>query len=146
MGIKCCFQVPEQSKSTSFALLLLRLVAGVAFMYHGWGKIQNPFAWMPETSGIPGIFQFLAALAEFGGGIAWILGALTSIASFGLACTMAVAVYFHAVVMGDPFVSKVGGGSYELGLLFLTISVLFMLMGPGKFSVDAKLFGKRTCQ
>src|SRR5262249_6856661 len=31
----------------SAGMLGLRLVAGSAFLFHGWGKITNPFAWMP---------------------------------------------------------------------------------------------------
>jgi len=97
---------------------------------------------MPGST-IPGIFLFLAALSEFGGGIALALGALTSLASIGLAFTMAVAVYFHAIVFGDPFVSK-GGGSYELGMLYFALSIMFFLIGPGKFSVDKYLFGEKS--
>ena len=33
----------------SIAVLLLRLVAGVAFLFHGWGKIQNPMHWMDKA-------------------------------------------------------------------------------------------------
>ena len=63
-------------------LLVLRLVAGSALMLHGWPKIQNPFGWMPPQSPVPGILQALAALSEFGGGLALILGLLTPIAAF----------------------------------------------------------------
>ncbi len=134
-----------QAKCASLALLLLRLVAGTAFMFHGWGKIQSPLSWMPPDSPVPGFLQFLAALAEFGGGLAWVFGALTSLASVGLIFTMIVATALHAVVMGDPFVaSGPGMGSYELALLYLVISILFLIMGPGKYSVDQKLFGERV--
>lgn len=44
--------------TTSFVLLALRLIMGVAFIYHGWGKIQDPFSWMPADSGVPGFLQF----------------------------------------------------------------------------------------
>lgn len=49
---------------------LVRLVMGVAFVLHGWPKIQNPFAWMNAMGGqgVPSFLQALAALAEFGGG------------------------------------------------------------------------------
>lgn len=55
---------------SSAVLLLLRLVAGTAFVIHGSQKIQNPFGWMGPQSSIPGFFQLLAAISEFGGGIA----------------------------------------------------------------------------
>ncbi len=136
------FQPLPQRTSASTVLLLLRLVAGLAFVYHGWGKIQHPFGWMGPDASVPGFFQFLAAISEFGGGIAWMLGLLTPLASLGLFFTMAVATHMHAIVKGDPFVSP-GGGSYEPALLYLVIAVLFIVLGPGKFSVDKLLFGQR---
>lgn len=143
MNIKCCFRPMTQSTAGSLSLLILRVVAGVAFAYHGYGKIQNPFAWMGPESPVPGIFQFLAALSEFGGGIAWVLGIITPLASLGAFFTMLVAASFHAIVQGDPFVSMTGGPSYELAAIFLAISILFMCMGPGKFSVDKIIFGEK---
>lgn len=113
---------------------------GVAFILHGWGKIQVPFGWMGPESPVPGLFQFLAAFSEFGGGIALILGLLTRVAALGLGFTMAVATYTHMVIKGDPFV---GRPSYELPLVYLVISILFIVMGPGSYSADAKVFGER---
>ncbi len=136
--------MPHKTNFASVALLLLRLIVGVAFLYHGWGKIQNPFAWMPPTAPVPGFFQFLGAISEFGGGIALILGLLTRLASLGLGFTMAVAVLMHAVVMGDPFVNMTGGSSFEPALGYLGISILFLALGAGKFSLDSKIFGERN--
>jgi putative oxidoreductase len=125
-------------------LLQVPALSPRASMLHGVGKIQNPFAWMGPTATIPGFFQGLAALSEFGGGLAWIVGLLTPLASLGLLCTMAVAVYFHAVVMGDPFVpSGPGQGSYELAAIFFCVSLLFILAGPGRYSLDRKIFGEK---
>ncbi len=123
----------------SLALLLVRVIVGIAFLFHGWGKIQAPFSWMPAEASVPGFLQFLAAVSEFGGGIALILGLLTPVAMFGLAVTMAVATHMHAIVRGDPFVSQ-GGPSYELALVYFGISLMFLAIGPGKYSIDAKLF------
>ncbi len=136
------FQVAPQTTAASAALLLLRLVAGCGMILHGWGKIKSPMSWMGPDASVPGIFQFLAALSEFGGGIAWIIGLVMPLASFGMICTMIVATYMHAVINGDPFVGK-GEPSYELALLYLVISVVFIAVGPGKFSADAKVFGER---
>src|SRR5207245_5587211 len=76
-------------------LLVLRLVTGAAFILHGWPKIQNAFHWMDPADGpapVPGFLQALAALSEFGGGIALILGFLTPLAALGIACTMITAI------------------------------------------------------
>ena len=134
------FFYPEvHSSRASLGLLLLRLLAGVAMMHHGWGKIQNPFGWMGPTAPVPGFLQGLAALSEFGGGLALVLGLLTPLAMLGLACTMAFASFFH-ISKGDPFVAKGGGASWELASLYLVIAICFILVGPGRFSLDAKLF------
>lgn len=122
-------------KKVSVALLILRVVAGAAMITHGWGKIQSPFGWMPPEAPIPGFLQFLAALAEFGGGIAWILGLLMPLASVGLVCTMAVAMAFH-ISMGDPFMK------WELATIYLAISIAFIFAGAGRFSLDNKIFRK----
>lgn len=126
---------------TSTGLLLLRLVVGSAFILHGWGKIQNPFNWAswmgPDAP--PSFLQFLAAISEFGGGILWILGLLTPLASFGILCTMLGALFFVHFPNGDVFVGQ--NGTYELPLVFLAVALLLLLAGPGRFSLDARLFG-----
>jgi putative oxidoreductase len=143
-SLKRFFQPVSLPTFASAALLVLRLIVGAAFVFHGWGKIQTPFGWNPPESPvfIPVIFQLLAAISEFGGGIAWILGLLTPIASLGIGCTMAVAVYLHSMVMKDPFVNLTGGSSYEPALVYLGIALVFLALGPGKFSLDEGIFGE----
>jgi putative oxidoreductase len=124
----------------SAALLLLRLVMGVAFILHGWPKIQNPMSWMGPDAPVPAILQALAALAEFAGGMALIVGLLSRLASLGIMTNMIVALGMVHLPHGDPFVSKSGGRSYELAAVYLACAVLFLLLGPGRFSLDALLF------
>jgi putative oxidoreductase len=143
MSIQKLLSVHHLSVSADIALLLMRVVAGLAFMLHGWSKIQNPSGWMGPDALAPGIFQALAALSEFGGGLAWILGLLTPLASLGIAATMSVAFWLHAVLRGDPFVAVGGGGSYELAALYLCIALLLLAVGPGRHSLDRSLFGRR---
>ncbi len=142
--MKKFFAIKTHTADMDIILLLLRLVFGYAFILHGWGKIQMPMGWMPPGSPVPGFLQALAAIAEFGGGIAIILGFLTRLSGLGLAVTMLVAVYFHAVILGHPFVntSPAGNGSFELALVYLILSVLIIITGPGRFSMDGKIFGK----
>ncbi|UEG55167.1 DoxX family protein [Mucilaginibacter daejeonensis] len=140
------FFAPSQLPfNADLALLVLRLIVGIAFVIHGWGKIQSPTGWMGPQATMPSIFLALAAISEFGGGIALILGLLTRLAAIGLIATMAVAVYFHAFTFGDPFVaSKQGGGSYELALVYLGISLLLLAIGAGRISLDKLIFGERS--
>ena len=138
------FKPLRMSARVSSGLLILRLVVGLAFVFHGYGKIQNPFGWMGPNSTIPAVFQGLAALSEFGGGLAWIAGLLTPLASLGVACTMSVAVWTHASVLHDPFVSLKGARSYELAAAYLCVALLLLLAGPGRFSLDRIVFGEKT--
>ena len=143
MKIERFITVSRHSAFVDVTLLLIRVVAGLAFTIHGWGKIQNPFGWMGPDGFAPGIFQALAAIAEFGGGLAWILGLLTPFASLGILSTMAVAFSFHAFMRGDPFVSMTGGPSSELAALYFSIALLLFATGPGRASLDRTLFGPR---
>jgi len=132
----------------SVGLLLLRLAVGSAFMCHGWFKIMSEngdftmFRWMPPDAGVPGIMQGLAAFCEFGGGLAWILGLLTPLASLGIICTMVTAI--TTVHLKDPFVPREPGRSSELAVVYLAVALLLLLAGPGLFSLDALLFGRRA--
>ena len=120
-------------------LFALRLAAGAALMFHGWAKIHNPTGWMGPASTVPGFMQALAAVAEFGGGLALVLGLLTTIAAFGIVCDMVGALALVHVPHGDPFVGM-GGPSMELAILYLGMGLLFMLAGPGSWSLDALFF------
>jgi len=135
MKIKEAFTVKVNNIALDSCLLLTRLVSGLAFMIHGWPKIQNPFSWLGPDAFAPGIFQALAAFAEFAGGFALIIGLLFPLASLGILITMIVAFVSHAFLWGDPFVAK-SGGSYELALVYACVSCLFIIIGPGRFSLD----------
>src|SRR3954454_17400870 len=124
-------------------LLVLRLVAGTAMMLHGWPKIQKFTSWMGPDAPVPGALQALAALAEFGGGLCWVLGLLTPLASFLILCNMAVAAGMVHIPAGHPFVASTGGPSYEPALGYLAIAVMLLLAGPGRLSLDWALIGRR---
>jgi putative oxidoreductase len=126
----------------ALALLALRLVAGAAFIQHGWPKMQHALAWMGPDSPVPAWLQAVAAFAEFGGGIALLLGLLTQLAALGIACNMLVAMFMVHIPAGDPFVSM-GGKSWELAAVYLAIMIALMLRGAGAYSLDAQLCQKK---
>lgn len=128
----------------ALGLFVLRLVAGSAMMLHGWPKIQHATNWMGPGAAVPGPLQALAALAEFGGGLCWILGLLTPLASFLVLCTMATATVMVHLPQGHPFVAQAPGSpSLEPALGYLAIAFALLLIGPGRLSIDARLFDPR---
>lgn len=129
--------------SLDVVLLLVRVVVGVAIAQHGFAKIHAPFSWAGPDSTIPGVFQALAALGEFGGGIGIALGFLTRLSAIGILCTMLYATKLQAFTMGDPFVNLTGGRSYEMAVLFLMHATMILTLGPGDLSVDRLVFGRK---
>lgn len=140
MKFDCWYPLEANDKRLSTSLLLLRVAFGVAMAIHGWPKCQHLTTWMGPDAPVPAVLVALAAIAEFAGGIAIVLGALTPIAAFGNACTMAVAAAYH-INKGDPWISK-GGASWELAGIYLVLSIVLLLVGPGRFSLDAILTKK----
>jgi putative oxidoreductase len=144
------FVYPDFARGrAAVGLLILRVVVGAAFVLHGWYKIGSPggmTGWMGPTAPVPGFLQAAAALSEFAGGIGLILGLLTPVAAFFLACTMIVALGMVHLPSGDPFVNPMGGRSFELAACHLAAVLALLLAGPGKLSLDALLFGRRTAR
>ncbi len=130
----------------AFGLLVIRVVFGVGLMEHGWEKIQHPFSWMQSMPApAPAWLQSLAALSEFGGGLAMIVGLLTPLAMLGILCTMGYAllnVHFphhqpYINITGDPKVH-----SYEPAAHYFIVALGLLISGPGALSVDAFLFNR----
>ncbi|MCC7357172.1 DoxX family protein [Candidatus Uhrbacteria bacterium] len=120
------------------ALLLLRLGLGAVFIVHGYGKLfgMNPgmemFTGMVAKLGfpMPVVFAYAAALTEFLGGIAMVLGLYTHIVGWFIAFVMLVA-FSMVKKFGIP------AGDADLSLLIMAVSVA--LMGPGKYSLMSKM-------
>jgi putative oxidoreductase len=127
----------------SLGLLAVRIAVGIALLLHGWPKIQNPTEWMgPE--GPPAFLQAAAAIAEFGGGAALIVGLLTRPFALLIAITMATAALMVHISAGHPFVAKPPSPSWELAGVYFAVAVQFLLTGPGRISLDALLFAEPT--
>ncbi|MBD5656054.1 MAG: DoxX family protein [Candidatus Eremiobacteraeota bacterium] len=132
-------------RRNDFALLVLRLFLGAAFVLHGLPKILHPGTWAAKV--LPGVPPWLAAVAafvEFGGGIALIVGFATPLFAFLIACNMVVAIWFVLIPHGARFVNDApGAASYEKPLAYLAIALALILLGSGNFALDAARPGKR---
>jgi putative oxidoreductase len=81
---------------------------------------------------------FLAICAEFFGGLGLIVGFLSRIAAFGIACNMLVAVtmvHHHYGLFMDWAGNQKGEG-FEFHLLAIAIAIAIMVAGAGAFSID----------
>jgi putative oxidoreductase len=124
------------------AMLVLRLGIGLIFVVHGGQKL---FGWLggPGMTGWKGamahmgfrpagLFAWISALAEFGGGLALMLGVLTPLAGAVL-IAQSVVIIGHAH-WGSGFLNRDGGYEFPLALAVGAAAVL--LAGPGLVSVD----------
>jgi putative oxidoreductase len=104
---------------------------------HGFSATMHHFT----DSGIPAVFAFLAILAEFAGPIALLFGFLSRVAAFGIAVVMAVAIITVHAKFGF-FMNWMGqqpGEGFEYHLLMLGLSLVVMIRGGGRWSVDRAL-------
>lgn len=132
------------SKRIDAALAILRVAAGSIFIAHGAQKLFV-FGFAGVTgfftqAGIPlpGLMGPFIALLEFFGGIALVIGLLTRLASLGLAFNMLGAIFL--VHLKGGFFNPSG---IEFPLAVLGVNLALVLTGPGTFSLDALIAGRR---
>ena len=125
-------------------LLFLRLGIGIAFILHGYPKLFQGGAdhlagWLTKVGmPAPTVGAYLAAIAEFFGGIFLIIGLLFRPTSFVLAVTMGVAIFVHLKTpTQDTFMA------YSHALESCIVFVALLISGPGRYSLDALIFRKK---
>jgi len=124
------------------AMLLVRFPLGLDMFVHGYMKITNVPGTMHyfDGLGISHWLGWLAIIAEFFGGLGLMTGTLSRVAGFGVAVTMAVAIFERHIAYGYlmnwhgalPF----GTEGYEYHTLAIGMSLAVMIEGPGLLSVD----------
>lgn len=135
------------SAAHDFGLLLIRVILGVVFMFHGSQKLFGLFegGGMEEFAAnieqmevpMPQVAAYAAALAEFVGGLFLLVGLFTRIAAIPVTITMLVAAI---MVHGSAFSAAKGGMEYPLTLGLVAAGLIFT--GPGRFSVDGLFFAR----
>lgn len=128
-------------------LLVIRLTWGFQFVQTGWGKWHD----IPKVVGfftsigipLPELNAYVVATTELVGGLCLMLGLFARLAPVPLIVSMVVAYLtteqeaLHALATGnpDPFFAAAP-------FLFLLASLLVLVFGPGKISVDHLLAKK----
>ena len=132
--MKKIFNPKFATTQVDVVLLILRVGVGAMMLVHGLPKLQMLLAGgeiqFPGVMGLsPALSLGLAVFAEFLCSILLIVGLGTRLATIPLIITMMVAVFL--IHGNDPFANQ------ELGLHYLLSYVALLILGGGKFSVDA---------
>lgn len=129
------------------ALLAGRVAIGVCFVIHalgklglvGTGNLQGFSEWLRSLGvPLPELNARIAMLSELGGGAALALGLLTRPACLVLIGTMLVAGLLGHRGAGYLITNDPPGAEYTINLA--VICGMFLLIGPGAYSLDALLF------
>ncbi|GGH46962.1 DoxX family protein [Dyadobacter endophyticus] len=122
--------------SVDWAVLILRVGISCLMLIHGYAKLTNFLGGDHSFADPIGIGEELSYLlticAEFGCSILVILGLVTRAALLPLIFTMLVVIF---IVHAPDGIDK-----QEHGLSFLFVYIALLLTGPGRFSVDSKLY------
>jgi len=131
--------IPSVGPRISIALLILRVVTGIAFILHGAPKLAAPMSWgddFPPLPHIPHILQLCVTIAENAGGPALIIGLLTPLFAFMQIIDVGVVIFAVKAAHGMPFVGP-QGKSWEIEAHLLIGSLVVLICGPGRYSIDA---------
>ena len=131
--------VSIQPLNTDIATLLLRLIYGGLFFYHGYDTVANYNLYLSMSTDIIGIgtkLSFnLVIFAQLVCGFLVAIGFLTRLMVIPNLICMSVAVFVaHA---HDTFQVK------ELALLFWLLSFVVFVLGSGKYSADNLIFKQK---
>jgi len=132
------------AKRRNLGLLVMRVGLGAMFLTHGLPKVMGgPEAWAKyghamSAFGIdfaPAFWGLMAGLSESCGGLCLILGLVVRPAAIFLISTMFVAASSHLLLRGQ----SLGQAAHAIEDLFAFVGLLFV--GPGRYSLDHRLFG-----
>ena len=150
-ALDAVFAVPDTGLATDLALVAVRTALAWIFIWYGAGKLFGWFngpgfhqtvLFMANTAGLhPGrLFALLGGVIEFGGGLTMALGLGSRLAGMALFGDMVMAMI--TVTWGNGINSEKLPAGYELNIALCVLALVVVLLGPGRFSLDA-LVGRR---
>ena len=131
-------------RQAQVALGLVRIVAGVIFMAHGYQKffmvgIDGVTGFFTQLGiPLPGIMAIVVPSLELAGGLALLLGVFARFIAVPLALDILTAIF--TVHLGNGFFVPKG---VEFVTLLFAATVAIAVAGPGAFSVDAATSSSR---
>ena len=147
MNLRALF-LPDPARTQPIALLLTRAATGLLLVPHGYAKITGGVTGLAAglaAKGLPypNILAWCASLAEFAGGICLALGLLGRLSALAISVTMVVA--WATMHLGN--IKDIGGAQgsvFEYPFLLSVVALALAISGPGRLSLDARLFSGRS--
>jgi putative oxidoreductase len=127
------FTIPGAMANADWSLLLLRLVLALVFGTSGFNHLRHPKK-RAVSIGMSVPFTVFLGAAQFAGAMALAVGVLAQWVALGLILVMLGAIYKKVVEWKTGFWGeKSMGWHYEL--LLITMNLVIVTMGPGKYSL-----------
>jgi putative oxidoreductase len=133
------------NKFQPWGVTLLRLVLGVAMVYHSWHKVYpaGGFGHGPLLSsverfndtvvklGMPRWLGYVSTASEFVGGLSMVFGLLTRFWALMIAGNLLIAIVMVTIHRGYS--------GTELPLALMAMAVMILLAGPGAAALDRRI-------
>ncbi len=134
----------------AWSSLILRVMLGIVMFPHGAQKLlgwyggfgfSGTMGFFTGQMHIPAFLAFLVIIGESFGSLGLIIGFLSRVAAFGIACIMLGAISLVHWPNGFfmNWFGKQAGEGFEYHLVVLAISIAIMIAGSGRLSVDREI-------
>src|SRR5580658_6158822 len=122
------------------ALLLIRIAAALAFLFHGCSILFGMFGGSGPTQfaselHMPAVVGYLVGLAQVAGGLAVLTGILARIGAACILLVMLGAIFLIHLPRGFD----IGKGGMEYALTQLLIALALLIAGAGRYSLAGLL-------
>ena len=121
----------------NIALLLLRFLVMLVFVWNGWGHAKDPVA-SGKDIGFSPPFARLLGIVELLAGLGVGFGVLTRLSALGLMITMLGAIHRKAMVWATGFWGKSSQG-WHYDLIFFAINLLVFGTAGGPWTLTRLL-------
>jgi putative oxidoreductase len=145
-AVRILFMVRPAPLAADAALVATRVALAWIFIYYGAGKLFGAFngpgihgttLYFDNVAHIHpgGFFAVLGGLIEFGGGVAMAVGFCARLAGLALFGDMVMAMI--TVTWSTGIASVMSPPGYQLNIALAVLALIIVLLGAGRFSVDA---------
>jgi putative oxidoreductase len=127
-------RLPWLLQFTDVALLFMRLLVGLVFVWSGASHLRDPVARGKSIGMSPEFTRFLG-LAELAGGLGVAVGVLPQLAALGLILVMLGAIQRKISVWRTGFWGKHGTDGWSYELMLVAMLLVIATTGGGRYVV-----------